>query len=56
MANFDTFGDKFGHTSSSVTMLLYADGLLPCEIKALERKLAEGIVGTQNANNRISGM
>jgi hypothetical protein len=56
VANFVTFGDKLGHTSSCVAVSLYANGLLPCEIKALERKLAEGFVGTQNANNRIRGM
>jgi hypothetical protein len=51
VANFVTLGDKIGHISSSVTMLLYANALLPCEIKALEKKLAEGSIGTQNAIN-----
>jgi hypothetical protein len=56
VANFVTLGDKLGHTFSFAVVLLYADDLLPCKIKALERKLAEGIVGTQNATNRIRGM
>ena len=51
VANFVTFMDKLGHTSSVASMLLSADNPLPCKIKALEKKLAEGIVGTQNAIN-----
>lgn len=39
MAHFVTFMDKLGHTSSCASMLLYDDGRLPCEIKALEKKL-----------------
>jgi hypothetical protein len=51
VANFVTLGDKLGHTFSFAAVPLYADDPLPCEIKALERKLTEGIIGTQNADN-----
>ena len=50
VANFVTLMDKLGHTSSFASMLLYVNDPLPCKIKALERNLAGGVVGTQNAN------